>query len=103
MKLHASAHLFDGCIHGKFVGVFLGFTEHDGPAVAAAVNLDHIPDYSCTLRPVTGDGQMLERQTDREATVLAAVAHRHMTLSHTGTPPATFQSQPHSLNEGHFH
>lgn len=42
-------YLFDGCIHGKFISLFLCLTEHDGPAMAAAVNLDHITYHSCTL------------------------------------------------------
>lgn len=55
-------YLFDRCIHGKFIGFFLCFAEDDGSAVAAAVDLDHIAQYSCTLRPVARYGQMLARK-----------------------------------------
>lgn len=53
-------YLFDGGVHGQLVGLFLGLTEHDGPAVAAAVHLDDVAQHTGSLGPVAGDGQMLK-------------------------------------------
>lgn len=62
----ACVYLFNRRIQGKFIGVFLCFTEDDGSAVAAAVDLDHIGKHSCTLWPVARNGQMLPRRGQAE-------------------------------------
>lgn len=62
MYVSMCVYLFDGCIHGKFVGLFLCLTEQNGSAVAAAVDLDHISYHGCTLGPVARYGQMLQRR-----------------------------------------
>lgn len=49
-------YLFNGGIHGKFIGFFLCLTEDDGPAVAATVHLDDITKHGCTLAPVACNG-----------------------------------------------
>lgn len=59
-------YLFNGCIHGEFVGLFLGLTEDNGSAVAAAVNLDHVSYHRRTLRPVASYGQMLQKTGRRQ-------------------------------------
>lgn len=51
--------LFDGSVHGELCGFFLGLAEDDGPSVAAAVHLNYIAEDRGSLRPVTGDGQVL--------------------------------------------
>lgn len=52
-------YLFDRCIHWKFIGFFLCFTEDNGSAMAATIDLDHITYHSCALWPVARYGQML--------------------------------------------
>lgn len=54
-----SQDLFDGHVHGERCDFFLGLTEDDGPTVAAAVHLYDITDDQRSLRPVTGDCQVL--------------------------------------------
>lgn len=48
---HASMciYLFDGCIHGKLIGLFLCLTEDNGSPMAATVHLNHVAYHCRTL------------------------------------------------------
>ena len=60
-----SLYLFDGLVHRQFSGLLLGLTEHDGFPMAAAVNLDHVPQHRRALGPVAGDGEMLQDEENQ--------------------------------------
>lgn len=60
--IHLIKYLFDWSIQSQFICLLLGLTEHNGPPMAATVDLNDISNNCSSLRPVTLYCQMLQKE-----------------------------------------
>lgn len=58
-KVTLLINLFDGGVHRKLISFLFGLTEDNSATMAATVDLNHITNDGCPLRPVTRYGQVL--------------------------------------------